>query len=397
MVVDIIGDGAKVQLLGEVYELTISFDGGGATAVQAGDVAIIDEGGYYESGNVEGALQEVGANIDTLASEIEGLDVRLDTAETDISNLQTEVGNAIKVGDNELLNSEHVQIYSDNLFYFFTGTGEGSGRGLLVARSEDNTLESYLDLNQTNAFVRHYNNSLDVMAGVRAQNGMLYLEADYQAVLLAPGRYVEDYSEYFEVNDLALPSVGWVRTLVSDLAPSAIAGNGLTYNPDSGQIDLGGLLPEDSFTQLGMDLNSYFEFYGSGVQVAWGPMPYPFAYMEIRDTDDNSRAIMSLDPNFARLTASNSDGYFGLVQIEDGNIKLQSSGGNVIIDTANGLKWTTDNSGIYDLYTATGTADTPSDYIGNNDLWMGRPDYWIKSIMGDGTHVVVPAYIDNRY
>ena len=285
MVVDIIGDGAKVQLLGEVYELTISFDGSG-TGVEASEVTIVDEGGYYESSNVEGALQEAGANIDTLASDIEGLDVRvsaneasitdinsdiegldtrvsanesaittingdisgldtrvsatessitainsdisgldtrLDTAETDISDLQTEVGNAIKVGDNELLNSEHVQIYSDNLFYFFTGTIEGSGRGLMVARSDDGTLESYLDLNQTNAFIRHVNVALSKSSKVQAKDGIVSFEATDRADFYTPSKYISDYAELFDASDRFIPDSGWVRAKVSDLESAVYA------------------------------------------------------------------------------------------------------------------------------------------------------------------------------
>jgi len=113
MVVEIIGNGAKVELVNDIYELTISFEGmgGGGGATTAADVSIADAGNYYASTDVEGALQEVGADLvaldgglDTAEANITALDGRVTATEGDITSLDgrvtaTEGGIATLQGD----------------------------------------------------------------------------------------------------------------------------------------------------------------------------------------------------------------------------------------------------------------------------------------------------------
>jgi len=98
--VEIIGNGAKVELVNDIYELTISFEGmgGGGGATTAADVSIADAGNYYASTDVEGALQEVGADLVALdirvtatEGDITSLDGRVTATEGNISTLQGDV------------------------------------------------------------------------------------------------------------------------------------------------------------------------------------------------------------------------------------------------------------------------------------------------------------------
>jgi len=93
MVIEITGGGAKLELIADVYQFTIAgaiSDGGGG-ATEAVDVSITDAGGYYASTEVEGALQEVGADITAIEGDITALDGRVTTAEGDITALQSDV------------------------------------------------------------------------------------------------------------------------------------------------------------------------------------------------------------------------------------------------------------------------------------------------------------------
>jgi hypothetical protein len=76
--------GNAVALSAAPVAYVLQVNGSGGT-VAASNVSIQDAGGYYTSGNVEGALQEVGASL----SNIDG---RLTTAEGEIDTLQTQVG-----------------------------------------------------------------------------------------------------------------------------------------------------------------------------------------------------------------------------------------------------------------------------------------------------------------
>jgi len=145
------------------FDATGAVDVAGATVtVSAEDVTIDDAGNYYTSDNVEGALQEVGASLDTkLENVVE------DTTPQLGGDLDTN-GNSINFGDNDRANfgdSQDLQLYHDgsNSYIYDQGTGylvlQSGGPGIRLNKSN---AEVMIDATPDGAVTLYHDNSAKI-------------------------------------------------------------------------------------------------------------------------------------------------------------------------------------------------------------------------------------------
>ena len=152
------------------FDANGAVDVAGATVtVPADSVTISDAGNYYTSNDVEGALQEVGADLDSINTD---LGTKLSNVVDDTTpqlggNLDTN-GNSINFGDDDRANfgdSQDLQLYHDgsNSYIYDQGTGylvlQSGGPGIRLNKSN---AEVMVDAIPDGAVTLYHDNSAKI-------------------------------------------------------------------------------------------------------------------------------------------------------------------------------------------------------------------------------------------